>query len=71
MFTIIRFTFNPDTQDYDSEQSQSDYGIRGIFDEDKERVFYWTVNPSYHIKRDQSGRYITIYKTRSKARIKP
>ena len=39
LFTIIRFTYNPDTQDYDSAESQSDYGIRGSFDEDKERVF--------------------------------
>jgi len=36
LFTIIRFTYNPDTQDYDSDESQSDFGIRGIFDEDKQ-----------------------------------
>jgi len=36
LFTIIRFTYNPDTQDYDSAESQSDYGIRGSFDEDKQ-----------------------------------
>jgi len=36
-FTIIKFTFNPDTSDYDHEQSDSEWGLGGDFDEDREQ----------------------------------
>merc|ERR1711970_611200 len=36
-FTIVKFTFNRDTSDYDHEQSESEWGLGGDFDEDRQQ----------------------------------
>jgi len=58
-FTIIKFTFNPDTSDYDHEQSESEWGLgMGDFDEDRQESSFDMAS--------QSGEPWKIYDSRLK-----
>ena len=57
-FTIIKFTFNPDTSDYDHEHSESEWGLGGDFAEDRQESSFDMTS--------QSGEPWKIYDSRLK-----